>query len=100
MTKKELLQRIKGLRDDQRKQAICGLVGHSRITTYFWGYHYCGRCDEQIGDSLGSTYSGAENNLIVGHNCDTCRDIDKTLTWRDKLNCIDSRISATNDTQP
>ena len=85
MNQKELSQRIKGLRGNARKQAICGLVGHSHLTTFFFGYHYCARCEDQIGDSLGSTYNEAGNNVIIDHNCKTCNENKKKLTWKDKI---------------
>lgn len=70
---------------DQRNRVVCALIGHSRIETLCMGYHYCGRCDAQVGDTLGSVYRGAEDCVAVGHNCETCRANYKKLTWRDKL---------------
>lgn len=75
---------------DARAAAICGLVGHSRLRTFFFGYHYCGRCGAQLGDSLGGAYV-AKGVVMEFHGkgrkpkgCD-CREVAKTLTWRDTL---------------
>jgi hypothetical protein len=88
MTKKELLRKIKLIEpenDEQRNELVCALIGHSRIQTTFFGYHYCGRCGAQVGDTLGSIYLGASSAVIVGHNCDTCQENYKKCTWEDKL---------------
>lgn len=73
-----------------RAAAVCGLVGHSRLRTFCFGYHYCGRCDAQLGDSLGGAYV-AKGVVVECHGkgiklegCD-CREVAKTLTWRDTL---------------
>lgn len=86
MNKQQLLQRLKGLRGDRRKRAVCGLVGHSKLRTFCFGYNYCGRCDAQIGDSLGGSWK-ATNEVIQGHDgtldgCH-CPENFKKLTWRD-----------------
>jgi hypothetical protein len=85
MTKREVMERVRGLSQEERNQVVCALVGHSRIQTSFFGYYYCGRCNAQVGDSLGSIYPSAAAVVVVGHNCETCRANAKTLTWRDKL---------------
>lgn len=85
MLKQEVLQRVKGLRGGIRKSTICALIGHSRITEFFFGYHNCARCGAQLGDSLASTYDSS-NNVILGHDCKECQENIKTLTWRDTLN--------------
>lgn len=81
----ELEQRLSALgeiTDQQRNEITCSLIGHSRITTYCFGYHYCGRCETQIGDSLGGSYV-AKENVISGHDCPTCRENYQKCTWRD-----------------
>jgi len=73
-TKKKLMQKIELLEpesDEQRNRVVCSLIGHSIIQTTFFGYFYCGRCGDQVGDSLGSCYS-AKHVVIVGHKCDVC----------------------------
>lgn len=86
MTKTELEKKIKGLgkiTDQQKKEAACVLIGHSKIQTACFGYFNCGRCGDQLGDSLGSSYSGATTAVIIGHNCKTCRANYKKCTWVD-----------------
>lgn len=90
ITKKELMSKLKVLDiqdKETRNSVVCGLIGHSRIQTACFGYYYCARCGNQLGDTLCSIYPGAEDAVVVGHNCKTCRKNYKTLTWRDKLYC-------------
>lgn len=87
LTKVELMTKLKALTPadkSQRNQVVCALIGHSNIVTTFFGYVYCGRCSDQIGDSLGGAYSN-KDAVIVGHNCETCQRNSKFLTWRDRL---------------
>lgn len=87
MNKKQLKEKIDSLGEitlEQRNSIICSLIGHSNIQTTFFGYHNCGRCGEQVGDSLGGIYFN-NDEVIIGHNCDTCRDNFKKCTWKDKL---------------
>ncbi len=69
---------------DKIRKIICVLIGHSWVQTQFFGYYYCARCEEQVGDALGSIYN-ASAVVLVGHNCDKCRQNYKQLTWRDKF---------------
>ena len=90
MTKKELKKKIEALGDidlETKKSIICSLIGHSRISTTFFGYRYCGRCGQQLGDSLGSIDLGASGSVIVGHNCKVCKANYKKCNWKDKLYC-------------
>lgn len=64
---------------------VCSLIGHSRISIHCFGYRYCARCEALVGDSLGSIDTGAEQAVIVGHNCPTCRANFEKLTWQDKV---------------
>lgn len=66
------------------KRIICVLWGHSNIQSGFWGYWYCGRCEDQVGDSLGGIYWN-ENTVVIGHNCNKCQSNYKKLSWKDKL---------------
>lgn len=86
MNKRELLAKVKSLDLDkeQRNSVVCSIIGHSRIITTFFGYIYCARCNAQIGDSLGGYFDGSKH-VIVGHNCEACRENFKSLTWQDKL---------------
>lgn len=91
-SKEELLEKLDllGITDEkQKKKLTCSLIGHSKIQTTFFGYYYCARCEEQVGDSLGSIYPDAENIVIVGHKCSTCEANYKKLTWKDKIFCPD-----------
>lgn len=65
------------------KLTLCSLVGHSRIISYFMGYQYCGRCKEQIGDTLSGV--GVDLSVGIGHNCEKCRTNYKLMTWKDKF---------------
>ena len=88
ITQKELKQKIAALGEidkHARNNVVCSLIGHSRIQEFCFGYFTCARCDTQVGDSLGSTYPAAAQAVVVGHDCDKCRENYKTLTWKDKL---------------
>ena len=92
MTQKELREKIKALGKinlETKKSIICSLIGHSRICTGFFGYRYCGRCNEQLGDSLGSFDPENKKAVLVGHNCEVCKKNWKKCTWKDKLFCKD-----------
>lgn len=84
ITKDEARARLKGLDAEKQKRVLCGLVGHSKIVTMFWGYVYCGRCGEQVGDKLASSFDTGKS-VVVGHNCDTCQSNFKALTWQDTM---------------
>jgi len=84
LTRKEVLQRTHGLTGDTLKATICALVGHSRIVEGCFGYVYCARCGAQIADSLGGINSDAANQVVVGHNCKTCRANYRKLGWQHK----------------
>ena len=91
-TEKELLDKLDLLSiedEEQRKEVTCSLIGHSKIQTYCFGYYYCARCGIQLGDTLGGSYMGAEEAVIVGHKCPTCEENYKKLTWKDKIMCPD-----------
>lgn len=84
MTQSEVEERLNGLSEEQAKSVACALIGHSRIQKTFFGYFYCARCGEQVGDSLGSTYD-TRDIVIVGHNCDVCQKNYAQFDWRDKF---------------
>lgn len=91
-SKEDLLEKLDllGITDEeQKKKLTCSLIGHSKIQTTFFGYYYCARCEEQVGDSLGSIYPDVANVVIVGHKCPTCEANYKKLTWKDKIFCPD-----------
>lgn len=66
------------------KAIFCIFFGHSRIINMCFGYVSCGRCDTQIGDTLGGMYN-TEHNVVIGHNCPTCQENYKSMTWKDKF---------------
>jgi hypothetical protein len=68
------------------KKSLCVFWGHSNIVRSCFGYITCARCDEQIGDSLGG-YWNNPNCVVVGHNCETCQENYKRLSWKDKFLC-------------
>jgi len=76
MTHKEYKEKIAArepLTDDQRKSITCSLLSHSHITTECFGYVYCSRCGEQIGDMLGGIFYDSLE-VRVGHNYPICRE--------------------------
>lgn len=93
MDEAELKQKLEALGleegDPRIPGIVCQLIGHSRIQTYCFGYYSCARCDAQVGDSLGGVYLGAKQTVVVGHNCETCRDNYSKLGWQDKFMCPD-----------
>lgn len=85
LTQSDVEARIRGLDEESARRVVCALVGHSRIQTHCFGYYYCARCGEQVGDTLGSVYDGARLAVVVGHDCNLCRENAKALTWRDSM---------------
>ena len=87
-TKQELLKILKTLPitdKDHRNSVICSLIGHSNISTTCFGYRNCGRCGDQLGDSLGGVDYGIKEAVIVGHKCKVCKENYKKCDWKDKL---------------
>lgn len=85
MKKGELIEklRILGLRDKEtEKKIVCALLGHSKIIFSCLGITACGRCKAAIGGYL---VHNASDKVIIGHNCDTCKENYKKLSWRDKF---------------
>jgi len=66
------------------KKTFCTWTRHSRIHTNCFGYKYCARCGEQVGDSLAGYYYD-ENTVVIGHNCPKCFENYKKLSWIDKF---------------
>lgn len=87
-SKKQLMEVLKNIPikdDSQRNSIVCSLIGHSRVCTYCFGYRHCGRCNDMLGDSLGSIDPEIRESVIVGHDCRICRENYKQFTWKDKL---------------
>lgn len=66
------------------KSVFCAIFGHSRIQTTFFGYYYCGRCGDQLGDTLAGVYP-ANTVVIKNHNCKVCFKNYKKCSWKDKF---------------
>lgn len=75
---------LEPLTEEQRKSITCSLLGHSHITTEFFGYISCARCGKQIGDMLGG-YFYDPLEVRVGHNCPICQANYEKLGWEDKV---------------
>lgn len=56
----------KKLSEEQKRRIFCVKNGHSRLLDAFFGYHYCARCREQLGDSIGGAYSN-KDAVYVSH---------------------------------
>lgn len=87
-TKVELLKILKTLpikNKQHRNEVICSLIEHSLICTTCFGYRYCGRCGDQLGDSLSSIDFGIKEAVIIGHNCPECKKNYDKCSWKDKL---------------
>lgn len=91
-TKAELVKKLKALgniSEEQKAAVVCSLIGHSKIQSHFFGYYNCGRCGAQVGDTLGSSYGGAAEAVVIGHKCKTCEKNFSECTWKDKFMCPD-----------
>ena len=69
--------------EEHKKEIVCSLIGHSRIMSNFMGYHDCGRCGARLGDTLASIFPAATIAVLIGHNCDKCKENFKDCTWKD-----------------
>lgn len=80
------------LTQEQKARIYCVKYGHARYYTQFFGYVYCGRCGDQIGDTLGGVFHPPEPCLFLSgkdaathdYNCASCRALKKTLSPLDK----------------
>ena len=68
---------------EQKARIYCVKHGHAKFVTMCFGYVYCGRCGDQIGDRLGGFFNMTKIAL-VGHDCKQCRAIVKTLSKSDQ----------------
>lgn len=82
---REILKKMPCKNKQQRNEIVCSLIGHSRIQSTFMGYWNCGRCNQQLGDSLGSMYPQAKETVIIGHKCEICIANYKKFNWKDKI---------------
>ncbi len=59
--------KTKSLTLEQKRSIYCVKNGHSRLRTFCFGYHYCARCGDQLGDSLGGAYQAADETVYLSH---------------------------------
>ena len=71
------------LKFQQKAQIYCIKHGHADYIWNFFGYVHCGRCGEQIGDTLAGVFD-TTNKIFVGHKCKTCSKLKKKLSSLDK----------------
>ena len=86
LTLEDVKVRIAGLAEETQRKMVCALVGHSRLLTHFFGYHYCARCEAQVGDSLGGAFQDRDNKLklaILGCTCEQCVSNYAAFDWKD-----------------
>ena len=70
--------------DTTIKKVLCAVVGHPPVLETFFGYQTCARCGEQLGDSLAGV-SVATSAAVVGHNCEKCAGIWRSLSPEQRL---------------
>jgi hypothetical protein len=73
------------------KRIFCAIFRHSNIESIYFGFHYCGRCGEMVGDSLGGVYKNpkgvflrCKDMRITGH-CRTCETNWQNAGFLDKF---------------
>ena len=71
------------MRFEKLRKSFCIWTRHSRIIETCFGYQYCGRCMEEVGDTLGGIGIGV--CVVIGHNCDACKENYKGMTFLDKF---------------
>lgn len=54
-----------------KRKIYCARHGHSNVISNCFGYISCGRCGEQIGDTLAGLYSNPKA-VLIGHSCPSC----------------------------
>ena len=73
------------------KLIFCAVCRHSHLLTNCFGYKYCARCGEQLGDTLadGPMITGYGGFFLIGQKCTCkeCRQAFDTLTWMDRFLC-------------
>lgn len=85
------------LTQTQKAQIYCVKNGHANYVTNCMGYKSCGRCDQQIGDTLAGVFD-MSNVIAVGHKCDKCDELKKSLSPLDVT--ILERLENTSDSFP
>ncbi len=72
---------------EQDAKIYCVKHGHADYVTVCMGYAYCGRCGDQIGDTLGGAFN-LTKKVITGcweSSCQHCNDNRKKITGFDKI---------------
>lgn len=69
-----------------RPMSACSIIGHSMIVRLDFGYAYCARCEEQIGDALAGGFMC--NDAVTYwsgkvQKCPKCENNEERLTWKD-----------------
>lgn len=67
---------------EKRRKIFCVTHRHSNVITSCFGYIYCARCGQQIGDTLAGCYENA-SAVLVDHGCEECKANAKKLTRHD-----------------
>ncbi len=57
---------------EKLRRIMCALFRHSNIEDVCFGYHYCARCGDEVGDSLAGIYGNSEV-VGIGCDCELCR---------------------------
>ena len=73
------------LNKEQEAKIYCVKHGHANYVWKCFGYVYCGRCGEQIGDQLASVFD-TRDLLVSGctdKNCKVCKPLIKKLSPMD-----------------
>ena len=72
----------KRLTKEQNRKIYCVKHGHAKYITNCFGYVYCGRCGQQIGDQLAGCFDSS-NYLLISCPCKICNKIRRTLSKYD-----------------
>ncbi len=72
------------LSQEKKARIYCIKHGHADYISMCFGYVYCGRCNEQIGDTLAGIYNPTDK-MVVGHKCKKCDKVKSKLNKLDKL---------------
>ena len=94
------------LTKEQELRIYCVKHGHAKYVTKCFGYVYCGRCGQQIGDQLMSIFD-TRDLMVIGHKCSVCNKIRKSLSKFDlkiverlEKELLDNNVKYPIDKQP
>lgn len=80
------IRKIRTSFENKVREIVCGFLGHSRVCHYCFGEITCARCRDVLQDGFAGL-ADTTGLVFVGHDCPTCRENYKRLTWKDKLLC-------------